>query len=263
MVATACASKPTASSSEGALVACNPFEGIEQPITLGAVLGVGRSAAGEVYAADHVDRGDRVFKSADTRLIRRRVAGSGSGPDVYDFTVTDNDPPFTLQIDVGPSGPTAMGVVTGVLNAKTFTIGEQGETLELLPASALAAFTLQNLPPGVFLEYSAETADSRFLVVVRPTDDWSFDDFRVFFGPTDRVAQRHVEKVLRALDGGSTTVSFDLDGASATASFPVVSDGQGIAPGPATLAIGTDTQALTRLPTNVMPLDHAYLCSQP
>jgi hypothetical protein len=256
----ACTSKSAGSSS---LVTCNPFIGAERPIMLGTVLGAGRSASGEVYAADHVESGDRVFKSGDTRLIRRPLAGSGSGPDFYVFTVTDNDPPFTLQIDLGPNGPSAMGVFTGVLNAKTFQIGQQGEALELLPASALAQFTLQNLPPSVFLEYNAQTADGRFLVVVRPTDDWTYADFRLFFGPTDRVAERTVGSVTRALDGGSTIITFDVDGVSATASFPVISSGPMFEPGPASLTLGGSTQPLTRLPANASPLDHGYMCAQP
>ena len=50
-----------------------------------------------------------------------------------------------------------MGILPGALDTKTFTIGQQGEALELVPASALTAFTLQNLSPVVFLEYNAQT----------------------------------------------------------------------------------------------------------
>ena len=50
------------------------------------------------------------------------------------------------------------------------------------------------LSPVVFLEYNAQATDGRFLVVVRPKDEWTYEDFRVFFGPSDRVAQRHVAK---------------------------------------------------------------------
>jgi hypothetical protein len=258
----ACGSTSSTASGDGPLVACNPFSGYEKPITLGTVLGAGRSAAGDIYVADHVDTGDRLFKSHDTRLIRQRLAGTGGGSGVYVFTVTEAEPPYELQIETGPSGPAAMGLLTSTIDGKAFEIGQTGETLELVSASALASFTLQNFPPEVFLEYNAKTADDRFLVVVRPKDEWTYEDFRVFFGPTGAVAQRRVASVSRARDGGSTTISFEVAGTAATASFPVTFNGQTFEPGPATLTVGSDSQSLTRLPTDTTPLDHAYLCMQ-
>jgi hypothetical protein len=62
-------------------------------------------------------------------------------------------------------------------------------------------------------------ADGNVMVVTRPRDDWSYADFRLFLGPMGAVAERRVGNVTGARDGGSTTITFDLDGTSAVARF--------------------------------------------
>ena len=242
------------------LAGCDPFAPRPLPIALGTVIAAGQDSSGVIFAADQVDSSQRVFVSdASGTLVRQRIAGSGSGPDFYVFDVSDHDPAFVLQIDIPAGGTMRMGVLHGTLkDSKTFVIGQQGEELTVLPAGAIAGMPVRNLPGDVVVEYAAASADGDVMVVTRPRDDWSYTDFRLFLGPMGAVAERKVSNVLRALDGGSTTIAFDLDGTSATASFPVVFADGGFAPGPATLTVGGSTTPLTR--QGAQPAGAAYLC---
>jgi hypothetical protein len=244
----------------GTLASCDPFAARPLPIALGTVIASGQSSTGIIYAVDQVDSSLRVFVSdASGALVRQRIAGSGSGPDFYVFDVSDHNPAFVLQIDIPASGPMRMGVFQGTLkDRKTIVIGQDGEELTVLPAGSVAAMPLRNLPGDVVVEYAAGLADGDVMVVTRPLDDWSYTDFRLFLGPMGAVAERKVNNVSRARDGGSTTITFDLDGTSAVASFPVVFADAGFAPGPATLTAGGTTTSLTR--QGAQPAGATYLC---
>ena len=243
------------------LAGCDPFAAKPLPIALGTIIAAGQNSAGVIYAVDQVDSGQRVFVSdASGTLVRQRIAGSGSGSDFYVFDISDYDPAFVLQIDIPAGGTMRMGVFNGTLtDSKTFIIGQQGEELTVLPAGAIASMPVRNLPGDVVVEYAAALADGDVMVVTRPRDDWAYTDFRLFLGPMGAVAERKVSSVVRALDGGSTTITFDLDGTSAVASFPVVSADGGFAPGPATLTVGGTTTPLTR--QGAQPAGATYLCS--
>lgn len=47
--------------------------------------------------------------------------------------------------------------------------------------------------------------------------DWSYQDFRVFYGTADQMNERHLANASR---GSTTYISFDLEGAEYTAIFP-------------------------------------------
>lgn len=81
------------------------------------------------------------------------------------------------------------------------------------------------------------------------------EDFRVFFGPADAVDERIVHSVARQLDGGTTTIELELDGAAATAYFPVELQGD---PEPWTLTVADETIALQR--RDAVPDGVSYRC---
>lgn len=245
----------------GVLTVCDPFAANPLPIALGTIVAVGQSAAGVIYAVDQVGGSQRVFVSnASGTLVRQRIAGSGSGPGFYVFDVSDYDPAFVLQIDMPAGGTVRMGVVNGSLkDSKTFVIGQDGEELTVLAASAIVAMPVLNLPGDAFVEYVAALANGDVMVVTRPIDDWTYADFRLFLGPMGAVAERQMSSVARAKDGGSTTIAFDLDGMPAVARFPVVFADGGFAPGPAMLTVGGTTTSLAR--QGLPPAGAAYLCS--
>lgn len=242
------------------LSSCDPFGANPLPIAFGTIIAAGQDSAGVIYAVDHVDEGERVFVSDSSgALVRQRIAGSGTGPDFYVFSVTDHDPAFVLQIDTPAGGPLRMGVVIGTLeDSKTFVIGQQGEELTVLPAEAIAGMPIRNLPGTVVLEYAASLDNGDVLVVARPRDDWSYEDFRLFLGNVGAVTERRVSNVTRMRDGGSTLIDFDLDGQPAQASFPVLFVDGGFAPGPATLTVAGTTTPLTR--QDAAPAGAEYLC---
>jgi hypothetical protein len=248
-------------------VSCDPFQPPTKPITLTNVLGAGRDTDGTLYVVDQPQPGgERVFVSSGGTLQRQRGAGSGtesSGNGVvsYDFTITDHTPPFMLKLETDASGPTAMGVLQNPpLDIKTFTIGQQGSVLTLVPASQIASLLVANIPAETFIEYNATLSDGRALLVVRPLDDWTYQDFRVFFGSPDHMAERSVDQVVRYKDGGSTTINFTIDSAAAIASFPVQLSPGGLVIGPATLTIGATQFPLTLGPTDSPPSGDSYFC---
>lgn len=246
---------------------CDPFAPAPKPIALGTILGAGQSASGTIYVADQVnDSTQRVFVSdAAGTLVRQRGGASGTGtgtnPDFWVFGADGPDATFVLEIDKYSTGLVRMGVLQGTLtDRKQLVIGQDGEELTVLPASAVAGRAVRNLPGEVYVEYVATTPDGSYMVVTRPRDDWSYSDFRLFLGPTTHMVERRVSYVTRALDGGSTIIDFDLDGVKAEASFRVVlaDGGLGFAPGPATMTASGTSTPLTRLDTR--PTGASYLC---
>ena len=245
-------------------VACDPLAPVPKAITLGTVLGVGKSVDGTLYVADEVgDSMQRAFVSdASGALVRQHVGGSGTTSDgvstEYDFSAADPLPAFVLELYVPKSGATRMGVVQGALkDRKSFTIGQDGEELTVLPNTTVAGMPLKNFPGTTLLEYAATLPDGRIILVTRPSDDWSYSDFRLYLGDSNAIAERTVISVSRAHDGGSTSIVFDFGGSNATASFKVVLVDASFAPGPATLTLGGTTETLTRQST--MPVGN-YLC---
>jgi hypothetical protein len=244
---------------------CDPLAAAPKPIALGTILGVGQSADGTIYAADQLDDStQRVFVSDATgALDRQRTSGSGIGtnPDFWVFDTNGPGPIFVLEIDKSANGSIRMGVLQGTLkDKKQLVIGQDGEELTVIPSSAITGRTVRNLPGDVTVEYVATTSDGSVLLVTRPTDDWTYNDFRLFLGPIDRITERQVSNVTRYTDGGSTYITFALDGSSAKASFPIVrGDGGIIMVGAAdSLTVGNTTTPLTRLTTP--PISATYLC---
>ena len=179
--------------------------------------------------------------------------------------VTEHDPTFILQIGK-TGGTTHMGVASELpAGSKTFTIGQDGEELTIVPESDFRSMPVYNLPPEVLLKYAATTADGRILLVLQPRDDATYDDAFVFFGPPTRVLQRHLESNSHS-GSGSAFLTFDVDGVIADASFPGTIDratGSLFTPGTPSLTIGSDTSDMTLLAPNVHPDGVQYFCTQP
>jgi hypothetical protein len=251
------------SSSPGtASKACNPLAADPKPITLGLVVGAGRDSAGVVYVIDRPQGGaeDRLFVSDGTKLVRQPVGGSGSGaqPGGGTFEVVGSgtgDAMLTVEIGTDGGGGVMMGVVHGAFASRTFTIGEQGEALTVLAPGELSAFTVENLPGTIYVEYVATLPDGRTLVVTRPEVDWSYSDFRLFLSTsaTSPLLERKVASVLR---GSFTDITFDLDGTPAKAHFS-----DSLSPGPSTLTVGSAAPLdLTVRPPGTAPNGPTFLC---
>jgi hypothetical protein len=247
---------------ERELVACEPFATTQVPLELGTVLAVGKAKVGTLFAVDEPgESGEfRLFVSDGKALVRRDVNGSGEESEgaVKRIGLTvGGDAPFTLLIELGGT-MTRMMVVEGPLGRdKNLTISAAaGEELEIVSKAALDSLTVQNLPGDVRVEYSARLSDGARLIVTRPEHDWSYEDFRVFFGPAERVEERQVKSVTRARDGGSTHIDFEVGSEAAVAFFPSRLAAEGVVRDePDTLEIGAKSFALERLPMEALEVD--------
>jgi hypothetical protein len=236
---------------------CDPLAAHEAPITLGPILAVGRQADGTLIAVDKAGSENRVFVSQAGTLARQRVNGFGSGNDAsgtwLQFSLGSPNDPWALRVEMSSAG-TRMGVVRGPLQTKTFVIGEMGESLAVVGPEVLQGLPVHNLAGDVFVEYLGSVEDGRRLVVLRPADDWSYEDFRLFLGG-DQLIERKVSQVTRARDGGTTDIQFDLDGATATAHFPSALTG-----GTTTLTAAGRALTITTQAPGTRPEGVSFLC---
>lgn len=247
---------------------CDPLAAHELPVKLGTILGVGQDADGVTYLADELTSPstlDRVFVSQGKSLFRRRITGSGSsGTSDFTFSFEDDAGMRALIIHRENGKATEMALGPG---GKGF-IGSPGTTpLTVVDDGVVSDFTLRNLPGEVTIEYVADVDDGRVMVVTHPRDDYTYDDFRMFYGQPPNLPERHVVNTIRSRSGG-TTMIFEVGGATFTASFvfalPTPSPDGGIGaghPDPGTLDAAGKTQTFTlRWPTPTALTDLSFTC---
>lgn len=207
-----------------ALVPCEPLAATTLPITLGTVSAAGRAADGTLYVVSGAGTArTHVFVSSGQVLQRKRASGSGSsggpGGEVNDtVSFEDGDTPKRLvfkRID---------GVVKGIALVhdadKSFfdQLPASAEQLTIVVPAALATLKVQNLPGEQVLELSARTAAGDRIVVTRPADDWSYQDFRVFYGSGAALDERTARDA-GSSKSGSRYLTFEVDGATFELTF--------------------------------------------
>jgi hypothetical protein len=211
-------SKPAGAST----VSCDPLAPTVLPIVGGRIAGVGKDPAGTLYLVDEVERvGLRLFVSQGMSLPRRRVwgtAGEGSGPGARVLVSSEDEAgELNLQIEVGDAGPTKMGLLRGrIPSSKFFTVGVDGVELQVLPSKVPDGYHLENLPGTFGVSYLGSVADGRVVLVTSPSVDTRYEDFRLFFGPADRLIER---PLVRVAVGSYSTLVFTVDGREAIAVF--------------------------------------------
>jgi hypothetical protein len=222
--------------------ACEPLVSVEAPIELGTIIGIGEAADGTVHLMDQLAPSLRVFVSSGGELRRAPVSGEGyvteEGVETHLATFEYGGAEFRMGVEVRDG---ATRVAVGPVGERSFeAVLADGEELAVLPDTVLDDYVLRNLPGDVEIEYIASVETGERLVVIRPTDDWTYDDFRLFIGEPERLIERQVTSVVRARDGGSTRIRFDFHGEAAEVSFPVAD--------PATLTTGSGTYTVELLP---------------
>jgi hypothetical protein len=245
------------------VAACDPLMADTASVTLGSVVGAGESADGTIYVVDRGDEELRAFISQEGELYRQRVSGTGEGNTDGEFvlvSLNELDPTVALMVTTDSDGNVRMGVAFGPIPTKTFVIGEQGEELTLLPDGDVKALPIHNYPAEIEVEYSAELADGRVLVVLRPRDFNDYSEFRVFFGPPDRLEERDLTSATRQRDGGTTDIEFEVNGQPAHAHFPVESTEDGFTPGEPSLTIDGESIDLSLTAPAQSPADASYYC---
>jgi hypothetical protein len=206
--------------------ACSPLDQKSVPTELTNVVGIGKHADGTIYAIDQSPNqnvGYRVFASLGSNLIRQPIAGSGQssagGPSSsLVFTVSDSYLPFTLKADLSGQTATAMGVIRGSTTGRDFTIGAEGDVLQLVGTDALQGFTVSDPLQYLISLYYATLDDGSAVVVLRPAFDWTYSDFRVFYGTPANMEERRVTSAEATLSGVAY-IEFSLDGVTAMAVF--------------------------------------------
>ena len=198
--------------SGGAVAPCDPLSAEEQPITLGTIAAIGAAQTGTIFVVDEIDTAEpRVFVSIGEELVRVRVVGGGSGSSSgVDTHELEFEAPaggyWTLAIEIR-DGETGMALVRqGDFERSFEEVLEAGEELTVLDESSIAGLAVRNLPGEITVEYIARAESGHQIVVVRPRDDWSYEDFRLFYGAGSVLTERDVQEVLRAKDGGTTWI---------------------------------------------------------
>ena len=131
-----------------------------------------------------------------------------------------------------------------------------------MTTSDVSKLALRNDSVAQIVEYAASVADERLLVVIRPEKLDGYEQFRVFFGSLDHLQERKASNVVRAHDGGSTTIDFEVDGQAAVASFPVVFENDVFAHGAPSLTLGERDVAIELLSEGDAPEGAAYYCAK-
>jgi hypothetical protein len=230
----ACSKSAGSGGASGTLTACDPLA--PKAITLGAVVGVGKDAAGTLY----VDAAHGVFVSDDGhQLIRQQVAGTGSSGTnefLFTFEPPNGDVSSARQLLVETKGTAATAMALGPTTSKAFLNQAPAGTtpLTLVDASTVAGMTVVNT--GQVISYVADVANGDVLVAtvpVNPDETSSNGDLAIFYGPPAAVAQRPITDFEESKSGNGT-VTFVVDGTPTTLAF-------GNVPGPDAGIFGTFT----------------------
>jgi hypothetical protein len=206
---------------------CDPLVAHPLPVTLGTVLGVGRNAQGNVYLADQVDMTAtssatyRVFVSSGMNLYRKRVTGNDKRGALsnwdYALSYQDGTTQQALLIQVRNGSVTAMGL--GPAGTMMF-LPSTDRPLSVVQPDVVSSMTLVNLPGDVVIEEVGTTPDGNAIVVTRPMDDWTYSDFRVFYGQPPELLER---SLVRGFDAsGQTNVTFNVSFGESTGQFTLL-----------------------------------------
>jgi hypothetical protein len=81
----------------------------------------------------------------------------------------------------------------------------------LLAPADYASMPVHNLAPKEVVEYDATSAAGNRIVLMRPDVDWSYDDFRFFYGTPEHMVEQELTNASR---GSSTYLTFVKEGVS-------------------------------------------------
>jgi len=144
-----------------------------------------------------------------------------------------------------------MAVVRGPIAGKMIDFNQEGDLLTLVSDDVVKKMPVRNLPGTVLIEHFGDSADGQRIVVTRPQDDWTYEDFKLYMGRPPALLERKVRSVAR---GSYTDIYFDVDGTEAQAHFPSSFGG-----GDPSLKVGTNVMSMT-VPQNSDVTGLSFLC---
>jgi hypothetical protein len=193
---------------------CNPIGSDVAAVEMGEIIGVGQSPRDSSYllvVARTPDGHFQVFRTVAGEALKRRpvsdvqeiAAASGPG---YSMLIGEDVDTQLLRLEVDPSGAVTM-----------ISIGES--VLNLMGRELPAGIAFQPGPRKFMIAGYGFLEDARntTLIFIRPDIDWSYEEFRVFFGDAAYLVERKPATV-----SGGLTVSFKADGHDVKAIVPVV-----------------------------------------
>jgi hypothetical protein len=185
--------------------ACDPLT--PPAITLGAVVGVGKDAAGTLY----VDAESGVFLPDSGQLVRQNVIGTGgefgNNEFLFSFVAPGADVSTAQNLLVETQGTTATKMALGPADSKAFLDqSPPGITLlTLVDASSVSGMKVVNTPNVI--EYLADVANGDVVLTTIPMNsaDWTpATGETIFYGPPDAVAERKVTDFQASLSNSGT-----------------------------------------------------------
>lgn len=193
---------------------CDPLAAQELPTQLGMVIAAGKDEQGTLYVVDRnpAESGERVFVSRGETLYRKRVSGSGS-TGTSDFTWSFDDDGTPERLVVHKQGDTVTEIALAPPDERTFVdqLDDRAQKLAPVDPSSVTGLAVRNLPGEIVVEFVADAPDGSRLIVTRPMDDWTYDDFRIFYGINGHLLER-----VTTFNGALSYRAFDfvIDGAT-------------------------------------------------
>jgi hypothetical protein len=250
---------------------CDPLRETERPIHLDAPIAVGRARDGTMYLFERAGTVPAwTYRSGDGRFERQRDAEPrptrGRGVFVQAFSG-----PHIVVLGIDESANERGWIARRHVRmwrvevSATTERARRGERLRVLDPAAVRSWPAFDRPREISIEYLAHTPDGRWLMVTMPEMD--FEHVRVFFGTAQNVRERPFVRMARQRDGGTTNVTFEVEGEVLVAHFPVRC---GVASPPNVLGTRADCPAeLRRGPSSIelvrAPADRigglAFVCS--
>ncbi len=184
--------------------ACDPLA--PNPITLGAIVGVGQDAAGTLY----VDSANGIFVSANGELVRQHVLGtgqSGSNQFLFTFDSPGADASSERNLLVDTQGSAASAMALGPAGSRSF-LGQSDAgvtTLALVDPATVSGMPVVNTPN--LISYVGDVANGDLVLATVPMneDSTSTDGgLSIFYGPPSAVAQRVITAFGESLSGDGT-----------------------------------------------------------
>jgi hypothetical protein len=188
---------------------------------------------------------DRVFVSEAGALQRRNVLGSGtqggSSAGDSDYTASFEDGGAQTRLVIKRRADAVVGMALVHDSGRSFfdALPSGATQLEIVDAREIQSLPLKNVPGMITVEIVADAPDGSQLVLTRPTVDWSYEDFRLYYGRDGKLIERVIKNASR---GSNTYLTFVVDGQD----YDVVFASAFLSPNtPSTLRGKDGTQELT------------------
>jgi hypothetical protein len=150
--------------------------------------------------------------ASDPGLAIVRVGCEAASSGDSDFTWQFDHDGTSERLVAHKQADKVTGIALAAAGERTFFDELDATAHQLTPvdSASLAHFAVRNLAGDVEVEFVADVQNGARIVVTRPKDDWTYDDFRVFYGMNGQLIER-----VTTFSGARSYRAFDfiVDGA--------------------------------------------------